>query len=264
MTRRPRTPPSRDSAAWTRPLTYVWLPLALLAAWQGLSAVGVLNPLFLPPPTAVAARFARMLASGDLQHAVLETTVLAAAGYGLGSLAGIALGLLMGALPFVRRSLDPLLAALWASPKLTLFPMLMLLLGIGAAPRIVLVAIGAFLLVALATADAVRGVPANLIEVARNYGASGSVLVRKVYLPAAAPGVFSGLRLAAGRSLTLTVAIELVSAERGLGGLIWLAWQSFTADRLYVGVFTTSALGLLLHFLLHRLERIAIPWREGA
>ena len=215
------------------------------------------------PPTAVAARFAAMLATGDLQKAVLETVVLAAAGYSLGSLAGIAVGLPMGAFPVVRRSLDPLLAALWASPKLTLFPMLMLLLGIGLAPRVVLVAIGAFLLLALAAADSVRAVPTHLVEVARNYGASGLVLVRRVYLPAALPGVFSGLRLAAGRSLTLTVAIELVSAERGLGGLIWLAWQSFTADRLYVGVFTTSALGLLLHFLLRRLERIAIPWREA-
>lgn len=245
-------------------LTGAWVPLCLLALWAGLLAAGVVDPLFLPPPLEVLRAGREMLASGEWGRAVADSFRLMLPGFGLGSVSGVLTGLAMGASPFVRRSLDPLVSALLTTPKLSLLPLAMLFLGIGAAPRIALVTLACFLVTALAALDAARAVSPRYVELARNYGASRRTIFFEVLAPSAAPIIFTGLRLAAGRALAITIAIELVSADTGIGGLIWLAWQSFTTDRLFVGLFTAAGLGVLQHALLRWLERRAAPWAARA
>jgi NitT/TauT family transport system permease protein len=85
-------------------------------------------------------------------------------------------------------------------------------------------------------------------------------MFREVYLPASLPRIFTGLRLALGRALVITISVELVSASNGLGSMIWTAWQTFSTEQLYLGVFATCILGLLFHEGLLRLEGRLIPW----
>lgn len=245
---------------WRRVVTAAWLPATLAAAWAVVTAVGTVDALFLPSPAKVVAAARTMAASGEWGRAVGETFGLMLPGFALGSLLGVGMGLAMGASTFLRRSLDPLLSALLTTPKLSLLPLAMLFLGIGSAPRVALVGLAALLVTALAALDAAATISPQYLEMARNYGAGRRAVLLEVMVPAALPVIFTGLRLAAGRALAITIAIELVSADTGIGGMIWLAWQSFTTDRLFVGLFTAAALGVAQHTLLRRIEAWWLPW----
>jgi NitT/TauT family transport system permease protein len=185
-------------------------------------------------------------------------------GAGVGGFLGLACGLGMGAFDPLRRSLEPLVSALNSTPKLALLPMLIFLAGVNETSRIVPVALTSFVVLSLHGLDAVRGVNPVYLELARNYGAGRRALLRRVYLPASLPQVFTGFRVALGRALVITISVEIVSSNNGLGNMIWMAWQTFSTDKLYIGVITAAALGALFHNGLLKLEKRAIPWRDAA
>lgn len=238
----------------------LWLPLGILVLWQVLAARRILNALFFPAPTVVLSAAWEMLKSGELEAQVDATLSRMLIGSTIGVFGGLACGLAMGVIGPVRRSLEPLISALNSTPKLALLPMLMLFTGIGETARIAPVALTCFALLAIHGLDAVRGVNQAYVELARNHGAGRRAMLRRVYLPASLPQIFTGLRVAWGRALVLTISVELVSATNGLGSMIWMSWQTFSTDKLYIGVFTAAALGALFHNGLRWLEVRLIPW----
>jgi len=255
----------RESVGWrktTRAVSLTWSPLAIIAAWELLSSTRVLEPLFFPAPSTLVQTGSEMIQTGELQRHLQTTLKRMLQGFVLGTTSGIVCGLAMGAIPVVRHALDPLISALWTSPKLTLLPMLIIIIGIGEAPKILLIAVGCFIVVALYTLDGVRGVNRGYVDLARNYGANHLAILRKVYLPAVSPAVFTATRLALGRALTLTVSVELLNSREGLGYLVYVAWQSFRIDRLYIAVVLTAGLGMLFHVSLCALEKRLLTWRE--
>ena len=237
--------------------------VVLLALWQALAHARVLDPLFFPPPSVLAVTLVEMIRDGSLALHLAATLKRLAAGFLIGSITGISCGLLMGGSARLRQMFEPLVSALYSTPKLTLLPMLMLFFGVGEASRVFLIAAACFVLIAVHTLDAVRSVDPVHVEVARNYGARRWDVFRKVYVPASLPMIFTGLRLALGRGLVITVSVELVTPSEGLGSMIWLAWQSFATERLYIGVILTAVLGGMFHAGLRQLERKAIPWRHS-
>ncbi|HSW50482.1 MAG TPA: ABC transporter permease [Bryobacteraceae bacterium] len=242
----------------------IWLPVAVLGAWQALAAMRLLNPLFFPAPSFLLASGWQMLGSGELGSQVGATMMRMLAGCALGVLSGLGCGLLMGAVAPARRTLEPMISALNSTPKLALLPMLMLIAGIGETARIVPIALTGFVILSMHGLDAVRGVDRSYVEMARNHGAGRRALLRRVYLPASLPQVFTGLRLALGRTLVITISVELVGAQNGLGNMIWMAWQTFATEKLYIGVFAAAALGALFHNGLLALEKRLIPWQNRA
>jgi NitT/TauT family transport system permease protein len=237
--------------------------VTLLGVWEALARTQVLDPLFFPPPSVLAATTVEVLRDGSLARHAAATLRRLAAGFLVGSLSGLACGLLMGGSVRLRHMLEPLVSALYSTPKLTLLPMLMLFFGVGEASRIFLIAASCFVLIAVHALDAVRSVDQVHVQVARNYGAHRLDLFRRVYFPASLPMIFTGLRIALGRGLVITVSVELLAPADGLGSMIWLAWQTFATERLYIGVLLTALMGGAFHAGLRRLERKAVPWRES-
>ncbi len=237
------------------------LPVALLLAWEGAAALGWLDRLFFPPPSAIFAAGARMARNGELWTHLGATLSRMSVGLIIGSALGVPFGILLATVARVRRAAEPFVSALNSMPKLTLLPMLMLFFGLGEAPKLLLIAAGCFLTMAIQSMDAVSSINRAFVELAVNYGAGRYALWRKVYGPSALPQVFTGLRLALGRALTLAVSVELVSSEKGLGSLIWTSWQTFSIDKLYVGVGLAAILGITLHVAIKRLEAHFVPWR---
>ena len=240
----------------------LWVPVMLIACWQLAAAAGWVSPLFAPAPSVLIRTAAGMISTGELPAHAAATLSRTAAGFLIGSAAGLGIGMLMGAVRRVFQSIDPIVSALNATPKLILLPLLFLLLGLGEAPRLVLIAITVLGIVAIHTADAVGHIRPAWVEMAVNYGANRRTLVRDVYLPACLPQVFTGLRLALGNALVIAVSCELVSPTDGLGSVIWLAWQTFAIDRLYVSILVTAILGAVLHGALRTLEKRLVPWRR--
>jgi ABC-type nitrate/sulfonate/bicarbonate transport system permease component len=255
----PRSTARRPGPPW---LLQLWLPAALLAAWELAVAFSWLDPLFFPPPSKLFATGFEMLRSGDLGEPIRMTASRAGAGFLAGALAGIVCGTFMGALDPVRRSLEPLISALYNVPKLTLLPMLMLLTGTGETPRLILIAAAVFLQVVIHTLDGVRGVSPHYVEMAVNHGATRWLLFRRIYWPASAPPIFTGLRLGMGRALSIAIAAELLTGAGGLGGLVMRSWQSFAIERLYVAVTITALLGASIHKGLKLVEARLLPWHS--
>jgi ABC-type nitrate/sulfonate/bicarbonate transport system permease component len=202
-----------------------------------------------------------LIASGELQENLAATLIRLSLGFLIGSFAGLACGIVMGLWTWIRRSLEPIISGAYATPKLSLLPLLMLFMGVGEPARVLLIAVGCFVLMAMHGLDALRQVNRRYVEMAANYGAGRAMIIRKVYLPASLPLIFTGFRIALGRALTITIALELVSCPDGIGSMIWTAWQTFYTEKLYIGVLIAAAFGTLLHFSLKRLEGKLVPWK---
>jgi ABC-type nitrate/sulfonate/bicarbonate transport system permease component len=253
--------PSRNAVRPRSPwLLQVWVPVTLLAAWELAAARGWLDPLFFPPPSRLLATAVEMVRSGDLLPQIRITLFRAIAGFLVGAAAGVVCGVVMGRFDTVRRSLEPLIAALYHVPKLTLLPMLMIVAGTGEAPRQILIAGVVFLQVVMHTLDGVRGIDPHYVEMAANHGADHWLMFRRVYLPASAPQIFTGLRLGFGRALGITISSELLTGGGGLGGLVTRCWLTFAVERLYVAVIVAALLGVCIHKSLQVVERRLLPW----
>lgn len=239
----------------------LWLPALLLSIWQVAASNQWINPFFFPPPAKVLATAGSMAAGGELVSVLGSTLGRWAGGTAIGVLLGIVCGVLMGVSTAARRALEPFVAGLYSTPKLTLLPLLMLLMGLGDAPKVTLIALVGFIFLATQTLDAIRGVKPGYVEMARNYGAGRWALLRRVYLPAALPQIFTGLRIALSRSLVVSISLALVSGTNGIGALIWMSWETLATERLYVGILLAASLGILMHRGLAALEATLVPWR---
>jgi NitT/TauT family transport system permease protein len=200
--------------------------------------------------------------SGRLWPALGMTLFRLSVGVAIGASIGMLLGWSLGINRAMHIALDPIVAALHPLPKLAIFPIVMVILGIGEASKIALVAVTAFFPVLINTLAGVMQIDRAYREAAMNYGASGSTLIRRVILPGSLPMALTGLRLAANGALTVTIAIEMLSAQQGLGTAIWLAWQTLRTEELYATLVVIALLGNAMNWTLGRLTEYLIPWQR--
>lgn len=285
--------PPRRMSLYRRALA-VAFPLLLLLGWELIVRAGILSPRWFPPPTAIAAAlwelsvtFDRFNETSLLGRPWLIPSRLAEAGwpgvralfaeshlwatlgrvlfgFAIGALPGVLIGMIMGLNRTVRHMLDATMSAVYVLPKIAIFPILMLVFPdpFGEGPKIAVVAISAFFLVAISTMAGVQGIDPVYLQAGRNYGAGRLQLLRHVILPGALPIVFSGFRLALGTALIVIVAVEFVRSQTGVGYLVFYNWQVLSTDKMYAALLVVMALGVLLTYGLQWLERRVMPWRE--
>jgi len=245
-----------------RILNAVWLPILILVGWEAASTLELLNRQIFPPPSALFVAAGDMVARGEIQENLKATLTRLFLGFLCGSLLGLGCGILMGLKTWIRRSLEPIVSGVYATPKLSFLPLFMLFMGVGEPARILLIAVGCFVLMSMHGLDALRNVDRRYVELAANYGAGKRMILRKVYVPASLPQIFTGLRISLGRALTITIALELVSCQDGLGSMIWIGWQTFYPEKLYVGILIAATLGIFLHYSLKHMEVKLVPWKS--
>lgn len=243
-----------------------WLALASVVAtltlWELASQQGWVRPAFFPPPSNLARAMVKLFGDGELWPHLRDTLVRLGWTFCLASLPGLVVGLLMGISREVRHALDPVLTVLYPIPAPLFFPILGLVLGRGEAAVIVTSSITAFIIIAVSTMAAVRGLDRAILEAGVNFGARGWRLLTRVLLPAALPGAFTGMRVGLGMSMIVLVAVEMVGADTGLGHLLWFSWSILQVEVTYVALFWVAVLGLLATYGLDFLGRLAMPWRE--
>jgi NitT/TauT family transport system permease protein len=237
-------------------------PVIMLVMWETLVRTDILDKRFFPAPTTVLLVLVEMIGSGEIFDHLFSSLQRIVAGFILGAIPGIVLGMLMGWSRWVRAFFDPIVAATYPIPKLSLLPLIIILFGIGEMSKIVVVAIAGFFIVLISTAAGVRRIDSTLLQAAHNYGAHGWKLFSKVILPASLPAIFTGLRLALGTSLLIIVAAEFVAARQGIGYLIWLSWSTLSVGEMYAGLVVIAMLGLLFTTGLERLGKKLMPWAE--
>jgi sulfonate transport system permease protein len=221
-------PLQRPRRAWRFPLGLLLPALLLVAAEAGVRS-GVVASNQLPAPSQVVGTLIELSEHGLAAHVASSTLRVL-----IGFAGGAALGMLLGAAVALSRRidaiLDPTLQALRAIPSLAWVPLLLLWLGIDEAPKLVLIAIGAFFPVYMGTVAGIGGVDRKLVEVGRLYRLGRATLLRRVLLPAALPSVMTGLRNGLGLAWMFMVAAELIAASRGLGYLLSDGRETSRAD----------------------------------
>lgn len=232
----------------------------LLAIWELVLRAGWATGLFFPAPSAVGLALADSVANGALLQHLGATVLRIVAGLAVGGSAGLLLGLAMGTSRGVRTVLDPIVAAIHPMPKLALFPLFIVMLGIGEQSKIASVSVGAFFPMALNTMAGVRAISPVHLELARNYGATRWLLFRRVLLPGSVPMILTGLRLAANVAFHGTIGVEMVGARTGLGSLLWLSWQTFRIEQLFATLTVVALVGIGLTSLLREIARRGAPW----
>jgi NitT/TauT family transport system permease protein len=233
----------------------------LIALWQTAASYKIANPLFLPSPEAIAKSLYALAASGELWLHIVASLKRIALGWVLGTAGGLAVGIAIGLFGLARSVGVPLVSALFPIPKIALLPLFILWFGIGEPSKVATIALGVFFPTAVAAFGAVDNVPKSLIRMAQSFGLPFADIVRKVVLPGALPGILSGFRISASIALILVVAAEMINAQYGIGALVLYSGNLMRTDQLLAGVVVLSVLGLLIAFVLGRLERRLLRWR---
>ena len=235
--------------------------LCLLAIWELICQSGIVSSLFLPAPTAIISALLQMIADGEIGVSLAASLYRILSGFFIGSLVGLAVGLVTGTSALMDKIGTPIVNAIYPIPKIALLPLFILWLGIGELSKVTIIALGVFFPVAMNTYSGVKNVDTLLLKVAASFNASWWMTMKSVVLPNALPMIFAGLRLAAGTSLLLLVAAEMIAAQVGIGTLILHYGDLMITDRLMAGVIVLSLLGLVFNLILQFLERKAIPWK---
>ncbi len=243
-----------------------YYPVGLIfVAWELAARAGLLDPIFVPPLSDVLATlYTELFVSHELLMHMGVSFARAGVGFALASAVGITVGMLMGRFRPIESFMDPLISALFPTPKLAIFPLMMVLLGIGDASKIALIFLGCFFPIVISTYTGVRNVDKYFIWNARTKGASDRQVLLTVVLPAAMPFVFAGLRVATSTAFLLIVASELIAANEGLGYLIIYAQRTFNAPVMFSGILMVAGMGFLVDRLLLMLGRWLFAWQERA
>ena len=238
------------------------LPALLLLFWEAAVRLGAVSAHLMPPPTEIARSFAELLADGALLAHVAVSSLRVLAGFAIGASLAVVAGAAVGLSRRAEALLDPTFQALRAIPSLAWVPLLLLWLGIDEAPKLVLIAIGAFFPVYMGLVSGIHNVDRKLVEVGQMYGLGGLALVRRIFVPAAAPSLFTGLRNGLSLAWMFVVAAELIAATRGLGYLLTDGRETGRADVVIIAIVTLALLGKASDSLLRALEQRVLAWRD--
>lgn len=238
------------------------LPLVLLVAWECAVRAGWVAAHQLPPPSTLAQTAVDLSRDGLLWQHMGVSSLRVGAGFLLGASLAVAAGSLVSLVRPAERLLEPSVQGLRAVPSLAWVPLLLLWLGIDESPKVVLIAIGAFFPVYLATQSGLTNVDRKLVEVGRQLGLKRAELLWRILVPAALPALFTGLRASLSLSWMFLVAAELIASTQGLGYLLSDGRETGRVDLVFVAILVLAILGKLSDSALRSLERRLLDWRD--
>ncbi len=256
------------------------VPIVLLALWQWLSSQAIVNPMILPAPTRVLARWWEYLMpaqaydpatsgylawmfSGEMIRDAYASMYRVTAGFLAGAILALPLGLMMGANDRVYKLFNPLIQILRPIPPIAFIPLSILWFGLGNPPAIFLIVIGAFFPILMNTIAGVRNVDGIYIRAARSLGASQTTMFLRVILPAATPYILTGMRIGVGTAFIVVIVAEMIAVNNGLGYRILEAREFFWSDKIIAGMFTIGLLGLAIDTGMNRLNNHLLKWHRG-
>lgn len=251
---------SQATAAIAPFLSRYGLVIAFLVLWQASATFGWVNASVFPPLDQIISALWNALASGaivdDIAISLQRSGVAFLAAVGL----GIPLGLFMGQVRAVERALDPLLQFFRQTSALALYPVFILLLGLGETSKVFVIFWATLFPILLSTIGGVKEVDGKLIEMARTYGAGSLQVFGRVVLPASMPAVFVGLRLSATTALLLLIAAEMIGANKGIGFQVMNAQYNFQIPLMFAAILLLALLGLAANAALVLLQRRLCRW----
>ena len=237
--------------------------VAVIAAWQTLVAVHVLDPFFVSRPSAIAARIWTWIAGGSIWRHLAATVEESLLGLIAGAALGIAAGFLLARSPFAGRVLDPYIKMLNAIPRVVLAPLFLLWFGLGIWSKVALAVTLVFFVMFFNTYQGVRDADRVIIDNVRMLGATERQLVRHVLIPSALTWIFSSLQTSLGFAMVGAVVGEYLGATHGLGYVIAQAEGTFDTTGVFAGMTVLAAVVVAASAGVSKMERWLLRWKQS-
>jgi taurine transport system permease protein len=236
----------------------------LLGSWWLATAFEWVEPLFLPPPSAVLEKAWLLMTKGYMDSTLWQHLGASLKRIGLALffavLTAIPVGIAIGHNRIARGIFDPLIEFYRPVPPLAYLPLIVIWCGIGEFSKVLLIYLAIFAPVAIATATGVRTVDTAKLRAAQSLGASRWQLIRHVILPSALPDILTGVRIGLGVGWSTLVAAELIAATSGLGFMVQSAAQFLVTDVVVLGILVIALIAFALEMGLRALQRKLVPW----
>jgi NitT/TauT family transport system permease protein len=256
------------------------VPVLVIALWQASAALEWINPQVLPSPWAVVTKWVEYLLplqaydpaasswlswalSGELIGDTISSMYRVLVGFAVGAGLALPFGLVMGSSKRMYDWLNPLLQVLRPIPPIAYIPLAILWFGLGNAPAVFLIALGAFFPVLMNTIAGVRQVDGIYVRAARNLGVSQRTMFVRVMLPAAVPYILSGVRIGIGTAFIVVIVSEMIAVNNGLGFRILEAREYFWSDKIIAGMISIGLLGLAIDIGMNKLNNHLLRWHRG-
>lgn len=252
--------PARLAAIAKQALIRYGLIAGLVAGWEIAVRAGWLNAAVFPAPSTVLAALSAAIDKGLVQRDLAISLQRSGIAFGAAIVIAIPLGLAMGSARKVERVLDPVLQLFRQLSALALYPVFILLMGLGETSKVFVIFWGTLFPLLLATIGGVKEVDRKLVEMARSYGANRIQTFRRVVLPASLPQIFVGLRLSATTALLMLIASEMIGANSGVGFQVMNAQYNFQIGLMFAYIGLLAVLGLAANGLIVALQRHLCRW----
>lgn len=264
QTSRPSAVTAMRRVISSKPFAQLIAGLVILAAWQAVTAAGLVRPSLSATPRQVADFLLQALQTEQLWQDLGSTLLATVIAFVLGSAVGIVVGIILGLLPRLEAAVDPYLSALNSMPRIALAPLFVLYFGFGTTSKVALAfSLVVFILITNARAGVV-GVDRELLRLSAAYGASKVQTVLKILLPSSVPSIFAGLRVGLVYSLLGVVTSELIAAQQGIGARITYYATSFNMQGIYGLLILLALIGVTLNGIMILVERRLLRWQTAS
>ena len=256
--------PSFNVMGYVKHLTHKYTAiLVFIILWQVLPTIGVINPIFVPTPTTIAATIWSLLVSGELIIDILASLWRVLAAFALALVVGLSVGLLLGGFfKSVEKAVNPLLQMISQANPFTLLPVFIAFLGIGEISKIAFIYFVTQWPIIFNTVTGITNVDPVLVKLARTAGLSKFQMFWKVLLPASLPTVFTGIRMAAVFSLFMLIGAEMLGSTAGLGYLVMQAEGVMNYPVMYAAIVVTAIFGIVFMYAITLVEKRLTSWKQ--
>ncbi|GAA3755884.1 ABC transporter permease [Microbacterium kribbense] len=251
---------TRTRTLLVRLLTICWLPVLLVAAWFVVSANS--TDVFWPPLATILDELVTSFTAGTMWSDLGYSFTNYFAGLAIALVVAMAIGILVGEVTVLHKTLMPFLDFARATPHVSFVPIIILGFGIGAGPKIFLIAFACLWPILLNTIDGIRAVPASVHESARAFRIPLHLRILKVTLPGALPQIVVGVRIAISVGVVMLIVSEMFGADRGIGYFIVDTGANFAIASTWAGVILIGLIGYLLSQAFSLLENRLLRWHR--
>lgn len=245
----------------SRILWEIWLPVVVVGVVWAASANS--QSFYFPPLSTIAVEFKNLWLFDNVPTEIFPSLRRLFAGFGIATVAGVSLGLLLGTVGWLENAVRPIIEFLRATPGVALLPIMMLLLGLGTSMKIAIIALVTTWPILLNTIDGVRSVEPVLRDVASSYRLTLADRMRYIVLPNASPQIFAGARTALAIGVVAMVISEMVGTPGGIGYFILNSQREFNIPEMWTGIIALGIVGYLLNKLFGLVENRVLAWHKG-
>lgn len=259
------TPSAPAALGLHRVARHAALFLGLVGLWEVCARAGLVNPLFVPSPSAILNSFwVIYIANANVWYHLWATMGLVLMGWVAGSVLGVGLGVMVGFNRLVRRFMTPYVIVLEATPRIAVAPLLIAALGFGAASKIAIIMLVCFFAPFINTVAGVVNVNEERYELFRSLGATKAQILRKLVLPDALPVIMAGERLALTAALSGALVAEFIQRDKGIGSLILIYTRNLNMASAFACILSLTAIGFGLFKCMELADHRIAYWKNDA